>query len=95
MNKKRKICVVTGTRAEYGSLYWLMKEIKAEKKLDLQVFATGMHRSDLKHGRLEPTLALPVAQAAGTTSNHIPMDRNWLWPPRPPRPPWNRTRLLR
>ena len=24
---KRKICVVTGTRAEYGLLYWLMKEI--------------------------------------------------------------------
>ena len=32
---KRKICVVTGTRADYGSLYWLMKEIKAEKKLEI------------------------------------------------------------
>ena len=42
---KRKICVVTGTRADYGSLYWLMKEIKAEKKLELQVIATGMHLS--------------------------------------------------
>ena len=28
--KKRKICVVTGTRAEYGLLYWLMKEIDIE-----------------------------------------------------------------
>ncbi|MDQ1264753.1 MAG: hypothetical protein QG559_1754, partial [Campylobacterota bacterium] len=26
---KRKICVATGTRAEYGLLYWLMKEIEA------------------------------------------------------------------
>lgn len=42
---KRKICVVTGTRAEYGLLYWLMKEIKADRDLTLQVIATGMHLS--------------------------------------------------
>ncbi len=27
---RRKICVVTGTRAEYGLLYWLMKENKPQ-----------------------------------------------------------------
>jgi len=43
--KKRKVCVVTGTRAEYGLLYWLMKEIESDKDLDLQVIATGMHLS--------------------------------------------------
>ncbi len=42
---KRKICVVTGTRAEYGLLYWLMKEIEADKELELQLIATGMHLS--------------------------------------------------
>lgn len=42
---KRKICVVTGTRAEYGLLYWLMKEIKADEDLELQIIATGMHLS--------------------------------------------------
>lgn len=42
---KRKICVVTGTRAEYGLLYWLMKEIQADPDLDLQVIVTGMHLS--------------------------------------------------
>ncbi|MDY0123316.1 UDP-N-acetylglucosamine 2-epimerase [Sulfurimonas sp.] len=42
---KRKICVVTGTRAEYGLLYWLMKEIEADKDLELQVVVTGMHLS--------------------------------------------------
>lgn len=42
---KRKICVVTGTRAEYGLLYWLMKEIDADKDLELQVVVTGMHLS--------------------------------------------------
>jgi len=43
MNKKRKICVVTGARADYGLLYWTMKEIKKDKKLELQIIATGMH----------------------------------------------------
>ena len=42
---KRKICVVTGTRAEYGLLYWTMKRIQDEPNLELQVIATGMHLS--------------------------------------------------
>lgn len=42
---KRKICVVTGTRAEYGLLYWLMKEIEEDDTLELQLIVTGMHLS--------------------------------------------------
>ncbi|MCM3590173.1 UDP-N-acetylglucosamine 2-epimerase [Brevibacillus borstelensis] len=42
---KRKICVITGTRAEYGLLYWLMKEIEADLNLELQLIVTGMHLS--------------------------------------------------
>jgi GDP/UDP-N,N'-diacetylbacillosamine 2-epimerase (hydrolysing) len=42
---KRKICVVTGTRAEYGLLYWLMKEIESDESLELQLIVTGMHLS--------------------------------------------------
>jgi len=42
---KRKICVVTGTRAEYGLLYWLMKEIEEDSSLELQLIVTGMHLS--------------------------------------------------
>jgi len=41
----RKICVVTGTRAEYGLLFWLMKEIQADEALELQIIVTGMHLS--------------------------------------------------
>lgn len=41
----KKICVVTGTRAEYGLLYWLMKEIESDKDLELQLIVTGMHLS--------------------------------------------------
>ena len=39
----RKICVVTGTRAEYGLLFWLMTEIKSDPDLDLQLVVTGAH----------------------------------------------------
>ncbi|MEA1988468.1 MAG: UDP-N-acetylglucosamine 2-epimerase, partial [Pseudomonadota bacterium] len=41
----KKICVVTGTRAEYGLLYWLMKAIEQDAELQLQVIVTGMHLS--------------------------------------------------
>jgi len=41
----RKICVVTGTRAEYGLLFWLMKEIQEDIGLELQLIATCMHLS--------------------------------------------------
>jgi UDP-N-acetylglucosamine 2-epimerase (non-hydrolysing)/GDP/UDP-N,N'-diacetylbacillosamine 2-epimerase (hydrolysing) len=46
---KRKICVVTGSRAEYGILYWLLKEIQEDSDLILQVVVTGMHLS-VEHG---------------------------------------------
>lgn len=41
----RKICVVTGTRAEYGLLKPLLNKIKADDKLQLQLVVTGMHLS--------------------------------------------------
>lgn len=41
----RKICVVTGSRAEYGLLYWLMKGIADDPDLHLQIIVTGMHLS--------------------------------------------------
>jgi len=37
--------VVTGSRAEYGLLRWLMEEIERTPSLQLQVIATGMHLS--------------------------------------------------
>ena len=41
----RKICVITGSRAEYGLLRWVMQGIKDDPALKLQVLATGMHLS--------------------------------------------------
>jgi len=40
---KRKICIVTGTRADYGIYYPVMKAIKSSKNLELQIVATCMH----------------------------------------------------
>lgn len=41
----RKICVITGTRAEYGLLRWVMQGVKDDAELTLQIIATGMHLS--------------------------------------------------
>ena len=41
----RKICVITGTRADYGLLRWVMQGIKDDAELTLQIIATGMHLS--------------------------------------------------
>lgn len=42
----RKICVVTGSRADYGLLRSLIQGIKTEHEFTLQIIATGMHLSD-------------------------------------------------
>ncbi len=42
---KRNVAVFTGTRAEYGLLYWLMKDIHASQSMVLQVIVSGMHLS--------------------------------------------------
>lgn len=39
----RRICVVTGTRADYGLLYWLMKSLQDDPAITLQVVVCGMH----------------------------------------------------
>ena len=44
----RKICVVTGSRAEYGILKGLMKAIQNDPDLTLQVIATNQHLSKLQ-----------------------------------------------
>ena len=45
MNTPRKICVVTGSRAEYGLLYPILREITKHSDLRLQIIATCMHLS--------------------------------------------------
>lgn len=45
MITSRKVAVFTGTRAEYGLMYWLMKDIQSDPQLQLQLIVSGMHLS--------------------------------------------------
>lgn len=45
MKKIKKICLVTGTRAEYGLMSLLAQKIKKTKNFKLQMVATGTHLS--------------------------------------------------
>ena len=42
---QRRICVVTGSRAEYGLLQPVMSALRSDERFDLQVVVTGMHLS--------------------------------------------------
>ena len=50
----RKVCIVTGTRADYGLLRWVIDGIHISKQLQLQLVVTGMH--------LSPEFGLTVQQ---------------------------------
>jgi UDP-hydrolysing UDP-N-acetyl-D-glucosamine 2-epimerase len=39
----KKICFISSTRADYGLLYWTMKNVQEEPDLRLQLIVTGMH----------------------------------------------------
>src|ERR1700760_919878 len=42
---KRKIVVVTSSRAEYGHLYWLLKDLVSDTELDPKLLVMGAHLS--------------------------------------------------
>ena len=43
---KRKICVVTGSRAEYGLFYPILIKLQKSNKLQLQLITTSSHHSN-------------------------------------------------
>lgn len=45
MTSPRKIAVVTGSRAEYGLLYWVLHDLQRTPAVELQLIVTGMHLS--------------------------------------------------
>lgn len=59
MSGRRRICVVSGTRADYGLLYWLMQELRDDPAIELQLVVTGAHLSP------EFGLTYRVAEADG------------------------------
>ena len=42
----KKVAVVTATRAEYGILRPLLRRLKEETEIDLQLLVTGTHLSE-------------------------------------------------
>lgn len=40
---RRRICVVTGSRAEYGLLYWVLRALRDADDMELQLVVTAMH----------------------------------------------------
>jgi UDP-hydrolysing UDP-N-acetyl-D-glucosamine 2-epimerase len=57
MTGARRICVVTGTRAEYGLLRHLMGRIASHPEVELQVVATGSHLVASLGGTIDEVLA--------------------------------------
>lgn len=41
----KNVAVFTGTRAEYGLLYWLLRDIESDSELNLKIIASGSHLS--------------------------------------------------
>ncbi|MEF9950852.1 MAG: UDP-N-acetylglucosamine 2-epimerase, partial [Mucinivorans sp.] len=65
----RKICLVTGSRAEWGLLSRLAAMIKADQELQLQIIATNMHLSE-RYG-----LTYKEIEAAGFVIDYrVPME---------------------
>ncbi len=64
----RTICVVTGTRADYGCLRFVMEGIRNAPGLELQVIATGMH--------LSPEFGLTYRAIETDGFDHRSEDRN-------------------
>ena len=62
----RKICVVTGTRAEYGAIYWLLRALNEDPEIDLSRWASGPGPGDGG-----PTGLLLTGQAANTAQNEM------------------------
>ena len=42
----KKILFITGTRADYGKIKSLLKEVEADPKFELHIFVSGMHLVD-------------------------------------------------
>ena len=42
---KKKICIITGSRADYGLMKILINKFHNDKDIKLKIFVTGMHLS--------------------------------------------------
>jgi UDP-hydrolysing UDP-N-acetyl-D-glucosamine 2-epimerase len=68
MNRKRKIAVITSSRADYNLLYWPIKTIIESEKLELKLIVTGSHLcekkgltiNEIKKDKLPISVEIPI-----------------------------------
>lgn len=56
MNKKKKIVILSGTRAEFGKLKPLLKAIDKDSRYEVHLFVTGMHMLEKYGGTVREVL---------------------------------------
>src|SRR6266550_4302922 len=74
--QKRRICFVTGSRAEFGLMQSTLRAIESHPKLQLQIIATGMHLDPahgepldaIRNANIEPTATVPWPAASSANS---------------------------
>ncbi len=66
-----KVCVLTGTRADYGLLRELLFRLKANREIDLKLIVTGSHL-DTKFGNTQQEIINDGFTEL--TRIHIPLD---------------------
>ena len=71
---KRRIAVITGTRAEYGLLYWTMRELQ-QCDVELQLIVTGAHLSP-EHGLTVRQIEADGFPIATRVDMHLGSDRS-------------------
>ncbi|RSD35148.1 MAG: UDP-N-acetylglucosamine 2-epimerase [Methanohalophilus sp.] len=75
---KRKVAVITGTRAEYGIIRPLIKKINSSADLSLQLFVTGLHLlkeygytiNEIKNDGFDVTATIPMYDGLNKDSTY-------------------------
>lgn len=76
MSDRRRLLFVTGTRAEYGLLYWTMKRVLESERSQLQIVATGAHLSPA-FGRTVDVIRSDGFRVDAEVDMLVDSDSNW------------------
>jgi len=76
MSDRRRLLFVTGTRAEYGLLYWTMKRVLESERSRLQIVATGAHLSPA-FGRTVDVIRSDGFRVDAEVDMLVDSDSNW------------------
>jgi UDP-hydrolysing UDP-N-acetyl-D-glucosamine 2-epimerase len=76
MTGRRRLLFVTGTRAEYGLLYWTMKRVLDSERSQLQIVATGAHLSPA-FGRTVDVIRSDGFNVDAEVDMLVDSDSNW------------------